>query len=45
MYLAEDRIFCLELLIKEGCDYELHYLPNRKAITDPPSSLINLLKQ
>lgn len=45
MYLAEDRIFCLELLIKKNQSYILSYISGCKAITDPPYDLIQLLKQ
>lgn len=45
MYLAEDRIFCLELLIKKDENYILQYVPGCWAITDPPYTLIGLLRQ
>ena len=45
MYLAEDRIMCLEILIKRSSDWILKYVPGSKALTDPPQSLSVLLKQ
>jgi chitin synthase len=45
MYLAEDRIFCLQLFIKKGENYILQYLPGCKAITDPPYNIIGLILQ
>jgi chitin synthase len=44
-FLAEDRIMCLEILTKEGYNYLLRFIPGAKALTDPPMSLIQLLKQ
>ncbi len=45
MYLAEDRIFCLEILVKKNNNYILNYVPHCKAVTDPPTSIIGLIKQ
>jgi chitin synthase len=45
MYLAEDRIMCLELLVKRNCAYKLAYIPGAKAITDPPKDITTLIKQ
>jgi len=36
MYLAEDRIMCLEILVKAQCKYILKYIPGSVALTDPP---------
>ena len=44
--LAEDRIFCLEILTKKGPQpYRLSYFPNCRALTDPPLTIEGLLKQ
>ena len=45
MYLAEDRILCLELLAKQGCSWVLHYVKDAPAVTDVPESLAALIKQ
>ena len=45
MYLAEDRIMCLEILVKRDCNWILNYVPGCKALTDPPTSLSVLIKQ
>ena len=45
MYLAEDRIMCLEILIKRNEAWILKYVPGCKALTDPPDNLITLMKQ
>lgn len=45
MYLAEDRVLCLELIRKVGEKWLLRYIPNCIALTDPPSSIIALFKQ
>ena len=44
MYLAVDRIFCLEILVRSGKEWILNYVPDCKALTDPPFSIINLIK-
>lgn len=44
-FLAEDRIMCLEILTKKDCNYILKFIPGAKALTDPPMSLMQLLKQ
>ena len=44
-YLAEDRVMCLQIFIKENCGYYLTYVPDAKAITDAPSDLCTLIKQ
>jgi chitin synthase len=44
-YLAEDRVMCLQIYIKEGCGYYLTYIPDAKAFTDAPEQLIVLMKQ
>jgi cellulose synthase/poly-beta-1,6-N-acetylglucosamine synthase-like glycosyltransferase len=43
-YLAEDRVMCLEIYIKRGSGYFLTYLPDAKAYTDAPPSLLVLYK-
>ena len=45
MFLAEDRIMCLEILTKKGERYLLKYVPGAKAVTDPPTDFKTLLKQ
>jgi len=45
MYLAEDRVMCLEILRKYSEDWVLRYVPGCRALTDPPDSVIGLIKQ
>ena len=45
MYLAEDRIMCLEIIVKKDERYILNYIPGCKALTDAPSTLRQLIKQ
>ena len=45
MYLAEDRIMCLEILTRKDSNWILNYIPNCKAITDPPTGSLQLIKQ
>jgi cellulose synthase/poly-beta-1,6-N-acetylglucosamine synthase-like glycosyltransferase len=45
MYLAEDRIMCLSIVAKENHSYYLSYDKNSRAETDPPSTLLDLMKQ
>jgi chitin synthase len=45
MYLAEDRVMCLAILIQGLGGYFLGYVPTAVAATDPPTSLIELIKQ
>jgi len=45
MFLAEDRIMCLEILVKAGSNWLLRYVPNSIALTDPPDKLTDLFKQ
>ena len=45
MYLAEDRIMCLEILVKRNSNWILKYVPDCVALTDPPMSLNVLIKQ
>jgi len=44
-YLAEDRVMCLQIYIKDNCGYYLTYIPDAKAVTDAPDSLLVLIKQ
>jgi len=44
-YLAEDRIMCLQIYIKEHTGYTVRYIPDAKAFTDAPDSLHVLMKQ
>jgi len=44
-YLAEDRVMCLQIYIKERAGYYLTYIPDAKAFTDAPETLTVLMKQ
>jgi len=44
-YLAEDRVMCLQIYIKQDAGYYLTYIPDAKAFTDAPPSLLVLMKQ
>ena len=44
-YLAEDRIMCLQVYIKQHTGYTVQYIPDAKAFTDAPQSLTVLMKQ
>ena len=44
-YLAEDRIMCLQIYIKKLNAYKLSYVPDAKAFTDAPDSMMVLMKQ
>ncbi len=43
-YLAEDRVMCLQIYIKENNGYYLTYIPDAKAFTDAPENLSILIK-
>jgi cellulose synthase/poly-beta-1,6-N-acetylglucosamine synthase-like glycosyltransferase len=45
MYLAEDRIMCLEIVKKLSKNWILKYEPNCIALTDPPLTIIEFIKQ
>lgn len=45
MYLAEDRILCLEIYTKKNNKFNLEYLPNSQAVVDPIVTLPKLLSQ
>ena len=45
MYLAEDRIICVELLTKRKESWLLSYVGGCIALTDPPYKLTDLMKQ
>ena len=45
MYLAEDRIMCLEIIVKENNDYLLAYIPGCRALTGAPTDLISFIRQ
>jgi chitin synthase len=45
MYLAEDRILCFELVVKEDAPWVLKYVKSAKAETDVPNTLSDLIKQ
>ena len=40
MYLAEDRVMCLEILRKYSKNYVLRYIPSAIALTDPPDDIV-----
>ena len=44
-YLAEDRVMCLQIYIKQNSGYYLTYVPDAKAYTDAPEDLCTLIKQ
>lgn len=44
-YLAEDRVMCLQIYIKEQAAYYLKYIPDAKAFTDAPPNITVLIKQ
>ena len=44
-YLAEDRVMCLQIYIKEKAGYFLTYVPDAKGFTDAPENLTTLIKQ
>ena len=44
MYLAEDRIWWLEILARDG-NWSIGYLPSAVWLTDPPITFASLLKQ
>lgn len=44
MFLAEDRIMCLEILVKVSSKYVLRYVPGSVALTDPPDLLSVMFK-
>jgi len=45
MYLAEDRVLCLELVAKQNCNWVLYYVKDAPAITDVPDTITALIKQ
>ena len=45
MYLAEDRVMCLEILRWYSKDWVLRYVPGWLALTDPPTTIVGLIKQ
>jgi chitin synthase len=45
MYLAEDRILCFELVMKEDAPWVLKYVKSARAETDVPSEFSDLIKQ
>lgn len=44
-YLAEDRVMCYQIYVKKDEGYYLTYIPDAKAFTDAPESLLVLMKQ
>jgi len=45
MFLAEDRILCLEVVAKKGCQYRLEYIKEAVAEADAVTKLTGLMKQ
>ena len=45
MYLAEDRVMCLEILRWYSKNWVLRYVPGWLALTDPPTTIVGLIKQ
>ena len=45
MYLAEDRIMCLSIVVNTERNDTLAYVPGAVAVTDPPKSLEQFMKQ
>jgi chitin synthase len=45
MYLAEDRILCLEIFSRIGKRYSLAYVPDAYSMVDPVTSLTRFLGQ
>ena len=43
-YLAEDRVMCLQIYLKDNCNYWLTYIPDAKAFTDAPDNYMTLIK-
>lgn len=43
-YLAEDRVMCLQIYIKEKEGFYLTYIPDAKSFTDAPDRLMILMK-
>lgn len=44
-YLAEDRVMCYQIYTKLNEGYHLAYIPDAKAFTDAPETLLVLMKQ
>lgn len=45
IYLTEDRVLCLEVVNKPGCDWKINHVETAVVITDPCKSWGELLKQ
>jgi chitin synthase len=45
MFLAEDRILCIEVVAKKGCNYRLEYIKEAVAEADAVTKLTGLMKQ
>jgi len=43
-YLAEDRVMCMQIYIKQREGFYLTYIPDAKAYTDAPDNLTTLMK-
>jgi len=44
-YLAEDRVMCMEIFIREKKSHYLAFIPGARATTDAPKDLMVVLKQ
>ena len=44
IFLAEDRILCLNIYAKPFENYKLVYLPDAEAMVDPMEDIIGLIK-
>ena len=42
-YLAEDRVMCMEIFIKEKKSHYLAFVPGAKASTDAPKDLMTVI--
>ena len=45
MYLAEDRILCLNIYARYGHRFKLQYIPTSRAVVDPVTTIPNLMGQ
>jgi chitin synthase len=45
MFLAEDRILCVEILARRGRRWLLSFVSDAAADTDAPTTLVQLIKQ
>ena len=43
-YLAEDRVMCLQIYVKQKSGYYLTFVPDAKAYIDVPENLCTLIE-